>query len=690
MRDVVNLNSGLEKVRLISDASVMLGQEKALLYVEETSTLYEYTADGPDSANGTSLLDTLYGSARHDRWVAIAGRYTYYGSGGPALLAAGSTSTGAICYNGLTRNPGMMYGGTNQPSTTDLALRLNFDGWFWASQLVSCYDANIHDMWIGMGGGNSYTNTRVGNNCFMANGTGVDNTAVGTNAGRSITSGARNTALGRLALDALTTTNDNTCIGYNTFATSASGTSNVFIGSGSGTQAGQLIGVNGSIAIGAYSYTTKNNQLVLGASSIVETLLRGKVGISRLDPTAYLHLPAGTAAAGTAPIKLATGVALSATEDGVFEYHGSHLYFTIGSTRYQLDQQSGSASALINIETLSANKTLTAGTDKVIQALSPNGLDRTINLVHTGATEGHRFKLINNAAYNSPNFLIIQLNGVEATRLGCRTAAEYVYSGTAWIPQDVNAGSTDVDNKTAVACGPEALADAVNATAYGYHAYAVNTGAVALGAQSLASGLAAPIAIGYSANAGGTSGIAIGPATAASGSYSIAIGDNASTFSRSFAIAKGYYSRAENLGDEVVNISAQTAYPNIAKYVDNGWYGVTTDSNLTELFLQGTTSRYTIPASSAVAFRILVTAINGSSYDTKAWEITGLIKRNNANTTTLVGVSPSIIANDAGAAAWAVSVDADDINDALRIRVQGQVAANIRWAAKLETTEVKF
>lgn len=58
-----------------------------------------------------------------------------------------------------------------------------------------------------------------------------------------------------------------------------------------------------------------------------------------ITPTAMLHMPAGTATAGTAPVKLTTGVALSATEDGALEYHGSHLFYTIGSTRYQLDQQ---------------------------------------------------------------------------------------------------------------------------------------------------------------------------------------------------------------------------------------------------------------------------------------------------------------------------------------------------------------
>lgn len=65
-----------------------------------------------------------------------------------------------------------------------------------------------------------------------------------------------------------------------------------------------------------------------------------KIGIG-IVPTALLGLAAGTAAAGTAPLKFATGTALSTPEDGAMEYDTSHLWFTIGGTRYQLDQQGG-------------------------------------------------------------------------------------------------------------------------------------------------------------------------------------------------------------------------------------------------------------------------------------------------------------------------------------------------------------
>ncbi|MBW3546239.1 MAG: hypothetical protein KY428_11690, partial [Bacteroidetes bacterium] len=68
----------------------------------------------------------------------------------------------------------------------------------------------------------------------------------------------------------------------------------------------------------------------------------GAIGMG-VAPTAVLHLKAGTATANTAPLKLTTGTALTTPEDGALEYHSSHLYFTIGSTRYRLDQQGTSS-----------------------------------------------------------------------------------------------------------------------------------------------------------------------------------------------------------------------------------------------------------------------------------------------------------------------------------------------------------
>lgn len=106
-----------------------------------------------------------------------------------------------------------------------------------------------------------------------------------------------------------------------------------------------IVGQIGTLRTGADDtakmiFTTASAGILTTHMNISST---GKIaiGFGNTIGTARLHIAAGTATAGTAPIKLNSGTPLSTTEDGVFEYHSSHLYFTIGSTRYQLDQQGG-------------------------------------------------------------------------------------------------------------------------------------------------------------------------------------------------------------------------------------------------------------------------------------------------------------------------------------------------------------
>lgn len=57
-------------------------------------------------------------------------------------------------------------------------------------------------------------------------------------------------------------------------------------------------------------------------------LASGKVGISTSTPTAWLHLPAGLAAAGGAPLKFAAGTLLTTPEAGAMEFDGTGAYLT--------------------------------------------------------------------------------------------------------------------------------------------------------------------------------------------------------------------------------------------------------------------------------------------------------------------------------------------------------------------------
>lgn len=89
------------------------------------------------------------------------------------------------------------------------------------------------------------------------------------------------------------------------------------------------------IAKGDSSYSIKDTSKILRSDSAYF----GKVGIG-IDPSAYLHVKAGTATAGTAPIKLVTGTLLTVPEAGTVEFAGEKLYFTCVGTQRVIDRTS--------------------------------------------------------------------------------------------------------------------------------------------------------------------------------------------------------------------------------------------------------------------------------------------------------------------------------------------------------------
>ena len=114
----------------------------------------------------------------------------------------------------------------------------------------------------------------------------------------------------------------------------------------------------------------------------------------------------------------------------------------------------------------------------------------------------------------------------------------------------------------------------------------------------------------------------------------------------------------------------------------------TTNATATTLFRDGSSARIVIPAQSAWAFKIRLSAYNSTDNTGAAWTINGGIRRDNANGTALLG-SPTVTQYaDASMSGASVAVTADDTNEAIQVNVTGLASKTIRWHAVVETSEV--
>ena len=120
----------------------------------------------------------------------------------------------------------------------------------------------------------------------------------------------------------------------------------LFIGA-IGTPNLSMLDIAGGIALGAgYAGVT--------AAPSNGAIIQGNVGLGITAPTAALHLKAGSAAAGTAPLKFTTGPLLSTEEKGAVEYDGTNLYYTDDSNvRHVLASSAGGATNFNNPVTMS-------------------------------------------------------------------------------------------------------------------------------------------------------------------------------------------------------------------------------------------------------------------------------------------------------------------------------------------------
>ena len=209
-------------------------------------------------------------------------------------------------------------------------------------------------------------NTANGYFSLYSNTTGNNNTANGYNSLYFNTTGSYNSANGMYSLYSNTTGSYNFGLGYQSgryiadgATANATGLYNTFIGSNTKALAD---GDTNEMVIGYGATGIGSNTVVLGNDSVVTTVLKGNVGIGTTSPTAVLHLKAGTATAGTAPLKFTSGVLQTVAEAGAVEYDGCRTYITNVATQRAIDRTSDVLLETVTVENTTTETTIWTGT----------------------------------------------------------------------------------------------------------------------------------------------------------------------------------------------------------------------------------------------------------------------------------------------------------------------------------------
>jgi hypothetical protein len=144
----------------------------------------------------------------------------------------------------------------------------------------------------------------------------------------------------------------------------ASGNTIVGVGDNFGTA--PLIYLQADATNGVVSFNSRRNYpfaILVNNTEYIRTLTTGNTGFGLTVPTAIIHIKAGTATAGTAPLKFTSGINLTTSEAGAMEYDGNNLFFT-------------PSSAVRNALLMTAS----------VNTVSPTSPNRTLTVVINGTT----------------------------------------------------------------------------------------------------------------------------------------------------------------------------------------------------------------------------------------------------------------------------------------------------------------
>jgi len=235
------------------------------------------------------------------------------------------------------------------------------------------------------------------------------------------------------------------------------------------------------------------------------------------------------------------------------------------------------------------------------------------------------------------------------------------------------------------------------------------------GSSNTASSSNAAVVGGNSSTASGSSSAVVGGSSnTASGGYSAVLSGSFNTSGGFYSVVSGYSNSANSDYSAVIggssgstkSIRGNLVFPAsnepISPILGVQQLGTlllgrqTTNATATVLTSNtsaaATTNQVILPNNSAYTFQGTCIANVTGGGTTSGWKFEGVIKRgaNAASTTLVAAVTPTVIAQDAGASTWVLAITADTTNGGIKVEVTGAAATTIRWVVKIETTEVTF
>lgn len=441
-----------------------------------------------------------------------------------------------------------------------------------------------------------------------------------------------------------------------------------------------------------------------GASA---TLLGGTSGTSGTGGTANVTGGVGgtTGVGGAALITGGAGGTTSGNAGGVTITGGTPVAGAGGAISISGSNGVGTNQNAGGITLLGGNPTGT-GTPGSISltggALQGAGTPATVSLTGgagNGATTGGAVTILGGTGGTTGTGAVVTVTGGPGGSTSGNAGAVTVAGGT---PTDGNGGAVNITGSAGVGTnrsGGNVTDTGGNATGTGTGgnlSYSAGSGGatgtagtvtITGGAGGSTSGNAGAITI-----VGGTPTAGAGAAINITGSAGVGTNQNGGNVVITAGAATGTGTTGE-IRNTTTNGAVAVSDGNFAAFGDavqrtRIMRNSTTNATGTELFLDGSATRFALVNNSSYTFDILITARRTDATGGRAaYRFVGIISKDTTNASTTFTGTPSKTVIGETNAAWDATVAADTTNGALTITVTGEAAKTIRWVAAVTTTE---